>query len=206
MNISGGNTSQDEANLVSLLKSGDKESLTLLYNKYSAAMYGIISRVISNEEVATETLQDVFLKIWDNFEKYDPNKGRLFTWMVQIARNTAIDKIRSGQFKRGNKTESMPDYVSNDERLSEEQRGRDVGLRKVVGMLDDQNQKIIELLYFHDYTQKEVSEELNMPLGTVKSRVRKAMNQLREILHKENLITSIAVIIVVEILIYYIGH
>lgn len=206
MNISGENKRQSEARLVASLKNRDKEALAQLYQNYAAALYGIISKVISDEGVANETLQDVFLKIWDNIEKYDSNKGRLFTWMVQIARNSAIDKLRSGQFKRGNKTESLPDYVSDDKRLSEEQRQRDAGLRKVVGSLDDQHRKIIELLYFQDYTQKEVSEALNMPLGTVKSRARKAIKELREILGREFPLVLGIIYSVAEILTNYIGH
>jgi len=206
MGISNTNNRQNEADLIALLKERDKGAFTALYQNYAAALYGIVAKVIPDEGVATETLQDVFLKIWDNFDKYDPNKGRLFTWMVQIARNAAIDKLRSGQYKRGNKTESLPDYVSDDKRLSEEQKQRDSGLRKVVEQLDAQNRKIIELLYFHDYTQKEVSEELNMPLGTVKSRVRKAIKQLRGLLGEEFLVVSGIVFIIIEILIHYIGR
>lgn len=108
--------------------------------------------------------------------------------MVQIARNVAIDTLRSSQYKKGNKTESLPNSVSNTAAHSEEQQECDPALRRVVSQLDESNRKIIELLYFEDYTQKEVSEELGLPLGTVKSKVRKAIMQLREMLAKEKLL------------------
>ncbi len=194
----------DDTEIVALLQQKDERIIGLLYERYSAALYGIISNLISNEAVAQETLQDAFVKIWHHADKYDAQKGRLFTWMVQIARNTAIDTLRSGQFKRGDKTESIPDYVSNDARLSEEQRSKDSGLRRVVQQLDEQHRRIIELLYFYDYTQKEVGEELNIPLGTVKSKVRKAITQLREILAKEEL--AIFFVVFVKTIIQYLGH
>lgn len=188
MNIHSRSHSQEEQSLVNSLLNRNREVIKLLYERYSAAIYGIISNVIPDEEAAKETLQDVFIKIWNNGDKYDASKGKLFTWMVQIARNVAIDTLRSSQYKKGNKTESLPNSVSNTAAHSEEQQECDPALRRVVSQLDESNRKIIELLYFEDYTQKEVSEELGLPLGTVKSKVRKAIMQLREMLAKEKLL------------------
>lgn len=159
----------------------------MLYQKYAHALYGIITTLISDEPTAQETLQDAFIRIWNNGDKFDLTKGRLFTWMVQVTRNVAIDTLRSSQFKKNSKTDTLPNSVSNNAAHSEEQREKDPALRKVVRQLDETNRSIIELLYFEDYTQKEVSEELGIPLGTVKSRVRKAILQLREILGDEML-------------------
>src|SRR4051812_8907071 len=94
--------SEDE--LVSGLKSRNKSSLDYLYDHYSSALYGVISRVLRNEDVAEEVLQDAFLRIWDRIENYDPAKGRLFTWMLNIARNLAIDKTRSKEISKDRKT------------------------------------------------------------------------------------------------------
>ncbi len=179
--------------MVQLLLSRDGQSLAVLYERYSAALFGIIRGMIPDEELGREVLQDAFVKIWQNADKYDPTKGRLFTWMVQVTRRLAIDSIRSKQFKTEKKTESLPDSVSNVSSLSEETVLKDVGLRRIVDQLDDQHKSIITLLYFQDYTQKEVSEELEIPLGTVKTRTRKAMERLREILRNEGLSASIMI-------------
>jgi len=200
-----GSQYQEDQEIITRLWHKDQAVLFWLYERYSGALYGIINNLIPNEEIAKETLQDVFVKIWHNADKYDAKKGRLFTWMAQIARNAAIDTLRSAQFKRGDKTERLPDYVSNDERLSEDQRQKDVGLRNVLERLDDQNRRIIDLLYFQDYTQKEVGEALNMPLGTVKSKVRKAIMQLREILRNENFV-GIYVVTIFEFIIHCVGR
>lgn len=176
-----------EAQMVQLLLSRDGQSLALLYERYSAALFGIIRGMIPDEELGKEVLQDAFVKIWQNADKYDAAKGRLFTWMVQVTRRLAIDSIRSKQFKAEKKTESLPDSVSNSSSLSEEANLKDIGLRRIVEQLDEQHKSIITLLYFQDYTQKEVSEALDIPLGTVKTRTRKAMERLREILRNEGL-------------------
>lgn len=177
----------EEKQIVHLLQNRDKSVVALLYQRYAPALYGVITTLISDEPTAQETLQDAFIRIWNNGDKFDLTKGRLFTWMVQVTRNVAIDTLRSSQFKKSSKTETLPNSVSNNTAHSEEQIQKDPALRKVVRQLDETNRRIIELLYFEDYTQKEVSEELGIPLGTVKSRVRKAILQLREILGDEML-------------------
>ncbi|MEQ8702578.1 MAG: sigma-70 family RNA polymerase sigma factor [Phaeodactylibacter sp.] len=180
-----------ETEIIELLSGKNQRGITLLYEHYSPALYNIILRIVQSEEIAEETLQDSFLKIWDNFSKYDPEKGRLFTWMVRICRNLAIDKIRSSQFKKGNRTESIPDSVYNSDSLSEELNTSDPGLRKVISKMDDKTRVLIELLYFKDYTQREVSDALDIPLGTVKSRSRKAIQVLRQVLGNEGFLSAI---------------
>lgn len=205
MNVHTASHSQEEQRIIASLRSKNQEGMKSLYERYSAAIYGIVCKVIADEEAAKETLQDVFVKIWNNGDKYDANKGRLFTWMVQIARNVAIDTLRSSQFKKGNRTESLPNSVSNNAAHSEEQQERDPALRRIVEQLDQPNRKIIELLYFEDYTQKEVADELGIPLGTVKSKVRKAITQLRTMLSKEKLLL-IGGAKLLDFLIYHLGH
>jgi RNA polymerase sigma-70 factor (ECF subfamily) len=190
--------------ITSLLQSRNQRALILLYEHYSPALYNIIHRIVRSDEIAEETLQDCLLKIWDKADQFDPEKGRLFTWMVRLCRNLAIDKIRSSQFKKGNKTESMPDYVNDDDRLSEAPNVSDPGLRKVVEQLDEKSRLVIELLFFQDYTQKEASEALDIPLGTIKSRSRKALLDLRNILGKEGLI-ALYLFTVLEIVKKYFG-
>lgn len=179
--------------IIQLFEAKDQRAITLLYEHYSPALYHIIYRIVQSDAVAEETLQDAFLKIWDNFPRYDRKKGRFFTWMVSICRYLAIDKVRSSQYKKGNRTEAIPDSVSNSEALSEETNLLDPGLRKVVAQMDRKSRLLIELLYFEDYTQKEASEALDLPLGTVKSRARKAIRSLRELLQNEGLWSAILI-------------
>lgn len=175
------------AKIIGLLKAKDKSGLSLLYEYYGPALFRILTERIPQKEVAKEALQDVLMKIWTNIEKYDDKKGRFFTWMARITKNYAIDVLRSKKYKHGAKTDSLPDYVHNDSSLSEETYIQDSGLRNVLKKLSPQEQRVIELLYFKGYTQKETSEELDIPLGTVKTRARRAIKTLRGILGDEGL-------------------
>ena len=153
-----------------------------LYDDYGGALYHLILKVVRREELGTEILQDVMLKIWENIDTYDAAKSRFFTWMARIARNAAIDALRSKRFKRDSKTDSLPEYVSNSERHAEYGRTDAIGLRSILEHLDEDHRKIIDLLYFQEYSQSEAAKELDMPLGTVKTRARRAIMQLREYL------------------------
>ena len=141
-------------------------------------------RIVRNEDVAEEVLQDVFLKIWDRMASYDVSKGRLFTWMLNIARNQAIDKIRSREMSQRKKTDDIDGLVSRiDRQNSSELRTDTIGLTDVLEKLPEEQRFVIDLLYLKGYTQSEVAEEFSIPLGTVKTRTRMGMIELRSILN-----------------------
>jgi len=157
--------------------------LDYLYDHYSSALYGVISRIINNEDVAEEVLQDVFLRIWDRIDNYDVAKGRLFTWMLNIARNLAIDKTRSKEISKDRKTDDIDDLVNRiDRKQQAEQNVETIGLKEVLGRLSEDQKFVVEYLYLKGYTQSELADEFNIPLGTVKTRLRLAMIELRTIL------------------------
>ncbi|MFZ1809485.1 MAG: sigma-70 family RNA polymerase sigma factor [Cyclobacteriaceae bacterium] len=170
----------DEKELVKRLKSKNSASLDYLYDHYSSALYGIISRIIANEDVAEEVLQDVFLKIWNRIEQYDPDKGRLFTWMLNLARNQAIDKTRSKEISKSKKTTPIDHFVSTIEgRGSSKQNVDAIGLTDVLDKLSEDQKFVVTYLYLKGYTQSELAKEFDIPLGTVKTRLRMAMIALR---------------------------
>lgn len=171
--------------LIERLKQKDQAALGALYEKYSGSLLHIISRIIQPTEIAEEILQDVFVKIWNKIDQYEDEKGRLFTWMVQIARNTAIDTARLKSYQKKNKTDSIELHVNKDELNVELPLIEDVGLKRVVAQMDESHRELINYLYFRDFTQKETSEALNIPLGTVKTRARSAIKALRKALQSE---------------------
>ncbi len=183
------NSSQEkhtrEQEIVSLLHLQDSKGLVLLYEHYSSALYHIVLRIVRREEVAQEVLQDVFVKIWSQSKSYDVGKGKLFTWMSRIAKNAAIDKTRSKNYKATNRTDSIENFVGDSIDFSNNINLKDSGLRKVVSQLDTKYHEIIDYLYFKDFTQSETSEALGIPLGTVKSRSRLALKALRQLLQNE---------------------
>ncbi|MHB1921376.1 MAG: RNA polymerase sigma factor [Chitinophagaceae bacterium] len=172
-----------ESDLIVQLKSKDEQAFSYLYDHYSAALYGVIMKIVNLEETSQDILQEVFVKIWRNMESYDPAKGKLFTWMLNVARNTAIDTLRSKSFKNDKKIQELGDNVhSHNLSQSVTLKVDHLGLKKVLESLKEEQRIIIDLAYFKGYTQEEIAKELDMPLGTVKTRIRKALMQLRNIL------------------------
>jgi RNA polymerase sigma factor (sigma-70 family) len=157
--------------------------LEYLYDHYSGALYGVIFRILKTEDIAEEVLQDVFMKIWDRFDNYDASKGRLFTWMVNIARNQSIDKTRSKEISKERKTGDIENVVSKiDGERYIEQHIEGIGVKDILNNLPQEQKFIVEHLYLKGYSQSELAEEFNIPLGTVKTRLRMAMQQLRKTL------------------------
>ena len=172
--------------MVAALQRKERSALEYLYDHYAGALLGVISRIIKKDELAEEILQDVFLKIWDRIDSYDAAKGKLFTWMLNIARNQAIDKTRSKEFSKGKKTDDIQNLVSKVDRSEyTEQKIEGIGMGEVLKQLPEEQRFVIDQHYLKGYTQAEMAEEFNLPLGTVKTRMRLAMKGLRNILKLE---------------------
>ena len=168
--------------LVTLLLSRDEKGFNYLYDNYSPAFYGVIFRIVKYEEEANEVLQDTFVKIWNSITSFDQNKGTLYTWMLNIARNSAIDRLKSKSFQNDLQNQSIPDFVSEGMGLSTEQSHEFNEVQQQVNKLRDDYKIVINKAYFGGLTQEEIAEELQIPLGTVKTRTRAALIELREIL------------------------
>lgn len=175
-----------EGELIELLKEHDERGLSYLYDKYSHALFQVIHQFVPQQESAEDVLQQVFLKVWNNIGSFDSSKGRLYTWMLNIARNQAIDYTRSKDFNNRSKTTELPANV-----YKEANPGavaiRDVGLQRVLEQLPPDSRRLIELSYFMGYTQDEISGILQMPLGTVKTRIRAVIMQLRKVLNTNSI-------------------
>lgn len=170
-----------EEELVLLLKQQSRDAFTYLYNNYSAVLYGVVRKVIYDEQTAQDVLQEVFVKIWNNIALFDAGKGRIYTWMINIARNAAIDKLRSKGEIMKSKIQTGEDVVYNvQERMNTVQQTDTIGLRKLVAELKPEYQAIVNLAYFKGFTLDEISKTLEIPLGTVKTRMRAAMQLLRQ--------------------------
>ena len=166
--------------LIIQLQSGDEKAFEKIYRMYSKSLYGIIYNIIRDETASEEILQDVFLKIWKNSSTYDQSKGRFFTWILNIARNASIDCLRSADFKNRQsniKSENFTDIL--EARSNTAGKLDAIGLQKYINILEPVCKKLIDLLFFKGFTQKESAEELQIPLGTVKSRNRMCIDKLR---------------------------
>ncbi|WP_295655051.1 sigma-70 family RNA polymerase sigma factor [uncultured Mucilaginibacter sp.] len=173
--------SLSEEDLVHSLRNREKIAIEALYDMYSGSLLGVITRIVIDEAVAEDVLQETFIKIWNSFQSYSTEKGRLFTWMVNIARNMAIDKIRSKDFKNQNKNQELENNVTFiDEQVNTVYKPELMGIKDLVEKLKPEQKVILDLVYFKGYTHVEVAEELDVPLGTVKTRLRMAIIQLRK--------------------------
>ena len=168
-----------EQQIVDLLKEGDKRAISIIYENYSSALYGVILKITINEAIAEDALQESIIKIWKYAKKYDAKKAKLFTWMYRIARNTAIDKLRSHNLKF---TKEVQISDSNVYKLSTESINQDtIDLKKHVRNLDSKYQIVLNALYFEGMTQQEASDELDIPLGTIKSRLKIGLRELKKV-------------------------
>jgi RNA polymerase sigma-70 factor (ECF subfamily) len=169
-----------EQELVTSLKAKDKQSFGYLYDNYSGALYSIVLQIVPDKELANDVLQEVFITLWRKIENYDPSKGRLFTWMLNVARNLAIDMLRSKAYQNSQKNQQLPDTEYYDKAGAVTQLSVDhIGLRKLVGKLKTEHRVLIDLAYFKGYTHEEIAAMESLPLGTVKTRIRSALTQLR---------------------------
>jgi RNA polymerase sigma factor (sigma-70 family) len=169
-----------EEELILALRRREKVAAEALYDMYSAALFGVISRIVNDEATAEDVLQETFIKIWNSFSGYSAERGRLFTWMINIARNLAIDKVRSKDFKNQSKNQELENNVTFiDEQKNTVYNPDLLGLKDLVGTLRPEQKLILDLIYFKGYTHVEAAEELGIPLGTVKTRLRMAIQQLR---------------------------
>jgi len=173
--------------LVEQFKQKDEKAFSSLYNMYSDSMLGVIFNIVKDTAIAEEVMQDVFIKAWNNSSSYSAKKGRFFTWILNIARNAAIDKIRSKTYKESNKNLNSDFFVDIIESTDNLDNSTDaIGIRKIVSRLADKCKKIIDLLYLKGYTQKEASETLEMPIGTIKTNNRSCIKELRVMLDVDN--------------------
>lgn len=144
-------------------------------------MYGTALRIIENEEVTREVIQDIFLKIWNKIDQYDSSKGRFFTWMLNMTRNASIDKIRSKEINKSGKTDSVDDYVYTIDNQHNTTLSVDgIGVKELMKDLAEEQQFVLLKVYFEGFTHSEIAQEYDIPLGTVKTRLRSALKHLRK--------------------------
>jgi RNA polymerase sigma-70 factor (ECF subfamily) len=164
------------------LSNRDKYAIRLIFENYSVAMKNTIMKVVHDSELADDILQDVLVKIWQKGQSFDSSKGSLYTWLIRVSRNAAIDETRSKEFIRDRKSKSIDNFVFNGEAIDQkrsEEKNNDIW--ETVNLLPESQRCLVDLAYFQGYTQREIAKKLNIPLGTIKTRIRKALETLRRV-------------------------
>lgn len=172
-----------ESVLLEKLRQRDQQAFQRLYDQYSAALYGVVLRIVRDDEQAQDLLQDIFVKIWKNLDNYDASKGRLFTWLLNIARNTSIDAIRARKSQPNNaiRTDEETVHIVDRQHNTEQPNSDYIGMQDMVNQLRPDRKQLIDLVYFGGFTHEEAAQELDLPLGTVKTRIRAALQELKQL-------------------------
>jgi RNA polymerase sigma-70 factor (ECF subfamily) len=173
---------KNDAALVRLVAQGNQNAFLELYDHYSSRVYGLAIRMLGEEMAAEEVTQDTFLKLWTRADSYSPLKGTLLTWLLTITRRTAIDRIRLENRRPDLGGVTQPDalWATLPAPHSATQESRWRSLHFAVLELPDEQRQVIELAYFHGMSQSQIADYLEIPLGTVKTRVRLSMDKLRQ--------------------------
>jgi RNA polymerase sigma-70 factor (ECF subfamily) len=177
----------NQASVPSLLNqilSGDEAALIALHDRFANAVFSVAYRVLNNQQDAEEVTQDVFLRLWDKAETFDPEKGKFLSWLLTITRRMAIDRLRK-RIRR----DPPPNSVSMDEQphlwettlVVEDTDDLQRTLLSTLDELPSDQQEAIRLAYFYGMSHTDISEHLQRPLGTVKSQIRLGMQKLRSI-------------------------
>jgi RNA polymerase sigma-70 factor, ECF subfamily len=172
----------DDNQLVKRVAQGDERAFLTLYDCYVGRVHALTLRILSDPMLAEEATQDTFLKLWSRAHTYMAERGSLLLWLLTIARRTALDRLRLEK-RRPTLSDSIdPTEVlrttPNDDSLPEENRWR--SMHFAVQALSPEHRQVIELAYYQGLSQSEIAEVLGWPLGTVKTRLRAAMEHLRQ--------------------------
>lgn len=179
-----------DSDLYAGVQSGDRRALEYLYQKYEKLLYSYAYKMTTSHELSEEIIQDVFVKVWQKKGAYDASKGKLSTWLITITRYSAIDILRKQKTptfeyeEQDGAADTSEHFYSSVEKAVTAGEDQDV-IRLAMQSLNKEQEKIITLFYFKAYSQSQISEALNLPLGTVKSRLRLALGHLRKNIEQE---------------------
>lgn len=168
-----------EKHIVELLAERDEKAISLLYDNYADTLFGVAYKVVKDQELAQDVVQESFVKIWKKSDTYDASKAKLFTWLFRITRNTAIDKLRSISTKTEKEIQiDVSDVYGIGERTITPEH---IDIKENLDKIEEKYRVVLEALFFEGMTQQEASDELNIPLGTIKSRLKIGLREMRKI-------------------------
>ena len=170
--------------------SGDKSALESIYSKYERLLYSYAYKMTSSHEVSEEIVQDVFTKLWQNKNPYDAGKAKMSTWLITITRNSVIDlfgkkNLNTYEYNEMDDIESSTDMFNSTVEKSAESHENQRIICTAMSSLSEEQKYIITLFYFKAYSHSQIAGELNIPLGTVKSRIRLALGHLKKNINQE---------------------
>jgi RNA polymerase sigma-70 factor (ECF subfamily) len=176
--------SSEDVELIGRIQKRDQTALVELYERYSGLVYNMAMQVLGNEHSAEEVTQDIFFQVWRWPEKWDAQKGRFTSWLLTVTRYTSIDTLRQQNRQPPLSPHSLDDLaklLTKKSPVEDDRRDNGVLLRSLMGDLPNEQRDIIMMAYFRGMTHSEIAEQLNLPLGTVKSRIRLGLQKLKDL-------------------------
>lgn len=184
-----------EEQLVITLKNMDRGAMNSLYFMYSDSLLRVISTIVPNEEVAQDLLQETFIKIWKSFDHYDSSKGRLYTWMARLAKNIAIDYLRSVNYRNSSSNDDLSALTQQiDQKFQVSYNPETIGVKEMIRILNEDQKSALDLIYFKGYTHIQAAEELKISVGILRSRLQSSINLLRKIFTKDQFMSPALII------------
>jgi RNA polymerase sigma-70 factor (ECF subfamily) len=179
--VNGDNTADSE--IIARLHRRDADGLAAAYDRYGRTVYALFVRITRDPAVAEDLTQELFLRLWNRSREFDPQRGALGVWLLSMARNLAIDHVRSAHSRFATRLRPM-DHVdtlsfSSNPSVSESRIHDERTIRQAFNALNAAEKRVMELAYFEGFSQSEIAEKLHEPLGTIKSRMRSALGRLR---------------------------
>ncbi|KUP04148.1 RNA polymerase sigma70 factor [Bacillus coahuilensis p1.1.43] len=174
------------------MREKDKEALSQLYSRYERILYSFIYRLTGDRTVTEETMQELFIKLWRDHAPYETHKGKFSSWLLTLARNQALDAVRKKS------RESTYEYHERDDVRNVEETPEDhvewkekcAAIRSALSILNQEQKQIVELFYFKGHSQSTIAKETGLPLGTVKGRIRLALQHIKKHLDREGGVLS----------------
>lgn len=179
-----------DEDLLSLIESGDDEAFAALYDRHSRAAYSLAYRMMGERQASEDIVQDAFLKVWRGAGSYRADRGSVRTWLLSIVHNRGVDHLRSVASRRRtqDKIEASAEKVQPSEAFAEAWRNsQKEHVREALRTLPPEQLKILELAYFSGYTHVEIARLLDLPLGTVKGRMRLGLKKIKEYFDSRNI-------------------
>ncbi|HWP83317.1 MAG TPA: sigma-70 family RNA polymerase sigma factor [Bacteroidota bacterium] len=183
---------QDDLTLLKRIERKDQQALSELYDRYASLLYTLSRRILPSPEEAEDVVQEVFLLVWKKSSTYVESRGTVYSWIITMCRNKAIDTLRSKRFKKQQQEidiEEAKEILSDDHRLNPQEQAVVADYQRIVQTalkrLSRDQIRILELSYFKGYSQSEIARILKMPLGTVKTKMRQGVLKLRQLVRGE---------------------
>lgn len=191
-------------NIVQLMRQRNERGLSLLFDRYSGAISSLLNRMLKDQHMAEEVLQTSFLKAWERIDKFDETKASLYTWLYAIARNSALDVIRLKSYERRSDIQPLDNTHQNEKSVYVQTAGIDTN--KLLGALEIKYREVLDCLYLQGYSQRETAKLLDIPLGTVKSRLRVGMNSIRNEISSEASLFWAITLAIISIILYFLWN